>query len=89
MVNSIKKKKKKKNHKQRTKHSHSESASRGTLLVDIVAKEITLEYVSGSDGDDLDGDKESNEADHCIDEDGSPEVPVDVVVIEDEIEVRS
>ena len=71
------------------KDSHSESASRGALLVDVEAKEIAPEDVSGSDGYDLDGDEEPNKAEHSIDEDGFLEVTVDVVVVEYEVEVRS
>lgn len=61
----------------------------GTPFVDIVAKEIAPKDVFGGHGDHLKSDEEPRQADHRIYEDRLFEVPVDIIVVEYEVTVRT
>lgn len=62
---------------------------RGALLVDVVPKQTTLQYVPGGHRDQKKSNDESQEAQNWVDEDRSLQIFFNFVVIEYQVEVCS
>lgn len=69
------------------KDSHFESTLRSALFVNIVAKQIAPENVSGSHRDHFNGDEERREAEAGIDQNRVAELWLDLVMGQHQVKV--